>query len=138
MGLSGGLVDQQGFPIGDVELILETRQSRNRLACRVFSLFFSLLFSFFSFLFFFHKSEILFSKGLKTDFEIITKEIEEAMLALHRVSLESAPSSPAPSPSQPKAESENHKEEEKEGFSFFFSFSFFFLNYFFLIDLWKM
>ncbi len=32
-GLKGGLVDDQGFPIDNVALILSVRQARNKLAC---------------------------------------------------------------------------------------------------------
>ena len=32
-GLTGGLVDEQGFPLDDVLHILKIREARNRLAC---------------------------------------------------------------------------------------------------------
>jgi hypothetical protein len=33
VGMSGGLIDADGFPIADTEKILRVRQSRHRLAC---------------------------------------------------------------------------------------------------------
>jgi len=33
-GLSGGLVDAEGFPLADVEKIIAVRQARHRLACK--------------------------------------------------------------------------------------------------------
>lgn len=32
LGFSGGLIDQEGFPIGDVEKIIETTTARNQLS----------------------------------------------------------------------------------------------------------
>ena len=33
-GLVGGLVDKEGFPIEDVNLILSVREARHKLACK--------------------------------------------------------------------------------------------------------
>jgi 26S proteasome non-ATPase regulatory subunit 9 len=32
-GLKGGLVDKDGFPLEDVDLVIKTREARHRLAC---------------------------------------------------------------------------------------------------------
>lgn len=32
-GLTGGLVDREGFPLSDVDKLLSVRQARHRLAC---------------------------------------------------------------------------------------------------------
>jgi len=50
LGLKGNLIDNEGFPIDDVSLVLETRDARHKLAC------------------------------LQTDLKTIMKEIEAAMM----------------------------------------------------------
>ncbi|KAL6049639.1 26S proteasome non-ATPase regulatory subunit 9 [Balamuthia mandrillaris] len=52
-GLTGGLVDKEGFPIENVELIIAVREARHKLAC------------------------------LQTDHKNLMKEIEQAMYDVH-------------------------------------------------------
>ena len=53
LGLSGGLIDSEGFPIADTEKIIDVRTARNRLAM------------------------------LTTDCKELTKKIEEGLLQVH-------------------------------------------------------
>jgi hypothetical protein len=43
-GLTGGLVDKEGFPISDVSLIIAVREARGKLACMALGLSLSYLF----------------------------------------------------------------------------------------------
>lgn len=54
IGVSGGLVDKEGFPIDDTQKVINVRTKRNRLAC------------------------------LKTDLKELTKQIEAGLLDVHK------------------------------------------------------